>query len=128
MIINLDNYTDEELLIHYGIKGMKWGRRQSKSVTGISRTRGALIDRNDRMTARIKNARKGKGLLRDRVSLAIDRAVLGREFSKKNMDVQLSLMKTQNARLKSGRITVRDRLAVALTVSPLDLVVSNRPK
>lgn len=122
--------TDEELLAHYGMKGMKWGKRQSKSVTGVSRAAGARIDRNDRMISRIQNVQKGgkKGLLRDRAAIGLDRAVLGKEFSNKNLKMQVSLMKTQNARLKRGKSTVRDKLQVAFSVTPLDFVLSNRPK
>lgn len=120
--------VDEELLAHYGIKGMKWGKRQSKSVTGVSRATGARIDRNDRMISRIQNVRKGKGLVRDRVGIGIDRAIIGKKLSDKYLNMQVSKMQSQNARLKRGKSTTLDRLQVRLSVTPIDFVMSNRPK
>ena len=119
---------DEALLIHYGIKGMKWGLRKSKSVTGMNRRRSALVDRNDRFISRAENASRGKGLVRDRVNQTVNRLVLGKKLSGKIMNYRLDKRKAQNARLKRGEVTVRDRLTSNLRVTPIDMVLSNRPK
>lgn len=119
---------DENLLLHYGIKGMKWGRRRGKGVTGVGRARGAAIDRNDRTISRIKNAQKGAGLRRDRWAMAIDRKLLGKETAGRIATFQLKELNAQNARLKSGKVLFRDRLDVLMNTTPLDFVMSNRPK
>jgi hypothetical protein len=124
----MDLTPDEELLIHYGIKGMKWGLRKGSAKTGISRSRGALIDRNDRQIRRIRDARRGKGRLLDRLELKLDQLALGKERSKISMEYKIKDMKAQNARLKSGKATVNDKLEIFATTTPINLLLSNRPK
>lgn len=119
---------DENLLMHYGIKGMKWGFRRGSSKTGVSRARGGQIDRNDRHIKRMQNVVKGKGLLRDRVEYKLSTIAVGKKTTDRLYKVSIKDMQEQNHRLKSGKATVRDKLTVLMSTTPLDLVASNRPK
>lgn len=116
---------DDALLLHYGTKGMKWGRRKGKSTTGVSRFRGAIIDRNTRQARMFKNARAGKG---SKVSSAIGKKLLGEDRWKKNMSLQIKNLNAQSKRMRTGKLTVADRMDLTLNVSALDLVVSRTPR
>lgn len=118
----------DELLAHYGIKGMKWGRRRGSSVTGVSRFRGALMDRNAREISRVSKASKGQGRLVDRASYKARSAILGKRAAENYTKYRLKDLKDQNSRLKSGKTTVQDKLRVAMTTSMFDLMVSVKPK
>lgn len=118
---------DEQLLIHYGMKGMKWGVRAGSSTTGLSRARGSMIDRNDRIIARTRQAQRGKGRMRDRVALKIDKAILGERAARNYQNYRIKDMRDQNARLRSGKATVMDKLQALLSTTPVDLIVSVRP-
>lgn len=119
---------DEALLIHYGIKGMKWGVRSGSKTTGVSRARGAAIDRNNRIIARTKEAQAGKGRLRDRLAVGIDNKLLGQRAAQNYRNYRIKDMQDQNKRLRTGKTTVSDKLQVLFTTTPLDLVVSVKPK
>lgn len=119
---------DDDLLMHYGIRGMKWGVRRGSSKTGISRARGAMVDRNDRQIMRMKNTLAGKGLIRDKVEYKLNQIALGKSMTDRLMKVNIKELNDQNARLKKGKATFRDKLHVTFNTTPLDLVVSNRPK
>lgn len=119
---------NEDLLMHYGVAGMRWGYRRGSGTTGVSRARGAIIDRNDRLTMRIKEARVGKGRRRDRIGMAIDKKILGKEAAARYQKTLLTDMKEQNARMRSGKTTVSDKLEAVFSLTPLDLVLSVKPK
>lgn len=131
---------DADLLVHYGIKGMKWGLRKSKAQTGVSRFRGARIDRNDRHLQRFKDAQKTLGVsgrsggkvsnkLDTNVTNGLNRMVMGRKLTNRYYDMRISRIENHNARLKSGNLYVRDRVGVLLQtyISPGSLLVSYRP-
>ena len=128
----------EDFIEHFGVKGMHWGVRSGKSKTGVSRARGARIDRNDRHIALFKDmsnsvGKKGAGgkvtgTAQRKIVNGINRATMGKNLTKKYYDVQIKRMESHNERLKSGKVTVRDRLGVALTTTPASLLVSYRPK
>lgn len=119
---------NDELLMHYGMRGMKWGVRRGKSVTGVGRYRGALLDRNARDKKMLKDARKGKGALAPRAVNQLGKKLLGEKRWEKNFQKKMSEINKQNQRLKSGKLKVADRLDMTLTVSMFDLVVTHKPK
>lgn len=119
---------DDALLEHFGRKGMKWGVRQGSSKTGISRARGAKIDANDRYIRRLQDAQKGKGRISDRIEMRLAKIQMGESAVKRHANLQIAELRDQNKRLKSGKATVRDKLNILMTTTPLELVLSNRPK
>lgn len=111
----------EEFLAHYGVLGQKWGVRRGKRSTGVSRRRGIILDRNTRTRAAIKDARSGKRYQR---SAAAGRRVLGAEQQNANWKKLLKDLNAQDRRIKSGKVTVSDRIEVFGSANVLDLVVS----
>lgn len=116
--------TVGDFIQHYGVMGMHWGIRKSRSETGISRARGAIIDRNERSKHVIELASSGRKF---RGTAAVGRAFLGRERQQANWKMQTARLNAQNARMRSGRITVSDRLDMIGSLSVSDLYVSVRP-
>lgn len=124
--------TPEEIL-HYGVKGMRWGVRKSRSATGISRSRGALIDRNNRMQEAIKREMKSKGTgfnvnNMNRVTNIV--SVGGEKRYEKMRKTQIKYLTSQNSRVRSGKLKVRDKfdLFANTLTDPVSLGVSITPK
>lgn len=121
-------FLDEEKpsldeLMHYGVRGMKWGVRSSGG-----RARGVLLDQNQRSTAILTRARenRAKGVLEK-----VDRTLaIGLSGGKKNynqgLDHSLSLLAMQKKRLETGRLSAGDILRLIGTTSPVDLLISAR--
>lgn len=119
----MDLQTDE-FLDHHGVKGQKWGIRKSERVTGVTRPRGALLDRNARTRQAIKDARSGE---RFRKTAAIGRAFVGKEQQQRNWNTLLRDLNAQDKRIKAGKLTTTDRLDLFGNTSIFNLVVSHRP-
>ena len=123
---------DEELILagqayleHFGTKGMKWGVRRGRGTTGLTRHRGALIDRNTRIISVNKGMVAGT---RHKRITAIGKKIVGDEAWKRRMNTQVKELNAQNDRLRKGKLTVEDRLDAVLNVSVGALVVSRTPR
>lgn len=119
---------NDDLLMHYGMRGMKWGVRKGKGTTGVGRFRGALLDRNARDTKMLKDARKGTGHLLPRAAAGLGKTLLGEKRWEKNFQKRMTHVNAQNQRLKKGKLTIADRIDMTLNVGAFDLVVSHTPK
>jgi hypothetical protein len=117
----------EDFLAHHGVRGMKWGVRRGRSVTGISRTRGAALDRNKRLIRQHTQARDRTGGKLLRAATAPDIMLLGRTRFESLHTMHISNLKAQNARIKSGQVTLRDKMQLAMTTPLASLVVQRRP-
>lgn len=127
-----ETMSDVDSLSHFGRKGMKWGVRRGKKVTGVSRTAGARIDRNDIGIKKVQKLAAGlennSGSLGTKSVNAANRLLIGKEATAQKYETSIATMQKQNARLTSGKATVRDRLSAGLAVTSLDLIVSVRPR
>lgn len=112
-------------LAHHGVRGMKWGIRK-KGAGGVSRSRGAILDRNARNKHAVENMLSGK---KYRVSAVMNKAVLlGDKRYRKYFNKRIAKMDAQDQRLMgNGKLTVRDKIDLTVGVSTLERHVSVRP-
>ena len=118
--------TVDDFLAHYGVMGMHWGIRKGKGTTGVSRARGAVIDRNKRylhVNQLMRSGRKFRG------TAMVGRALMGREDFRRKLKQRATDLNAQNNRLKSGQLSVMDRLDVLgwAYVMPTDMLISVTP-
>lgn len=115
----------DTFLAHYGVKGMKWGVR--RSTPGVSRVKGAALDRNQRRTAKFKRVAEGRGTIGDKV-YALNRINSGQLIVNRGLkgaaNKKVADLENQRDRILTGKTTVRDKLGTALTLKATDLLVS----
>lgn len=125
MIIEEKPPLDEALLIHYGIRGMKWGMRKGRGTTGLTRHRGALIDRNTRIAYQRKKLIAGT---RHKHLVGIAKKLVGEDTFNRRMKSSIKELNAQNDRLRKGKLTVEDRMDATFNVGIGALLVSKTPK
>ena len=111
----------DDFLEHQGVKGMKWGVRRSKKVTGVARRDGAQIDRNNSLINEIAKARSGEKYKRQ---VKVIGKIIGKEQQNKNWDKLVGTKQAQNARILAGQKTISDRLEVVGNINAFDMFVS----
>ena len=115
----------DDFLEHYGVAGMKWGVRKSKAEAGISRSRQALIEKNNNQMKFLTSVRKGDQRQRTK---AFGEMIIGKKQWEKNYKTTMSTLKAQNKRLVSnGKLSLKDKMSIFAQVSILDLYVSQTP-
>lgn len=121
--IQTEEEREENYLAHYGIKGMKWGKRTG----GLgARTDGAQMDRIHNQKEIIKRARAGKGTLEEKVANAPARILLGKKRFDKMLDKTMGQLEDREKRVAAGKRNLGDKLDVLLNTRAIDLVVSRR--
>lgn len=144
MFITEEAYMDQEIddfLEHYGIKGMKWGIRNSYKKTGVSRFRSAQTDINNRSLLYLQRSRQsGNSVMK---GLRFARAMYNSPRMTLNNKEMVSRLKEQNKRLKKGghptsqdMLQMHGEMALSLLglwalpgrITVPQLVISNRPK
>ena len=106
---------DEEFLAHFGTKGMKWGVRQGKKKTGVTRTRSQKIEKNTNRVKRIEKIKAGK---KYRLEGAIGKKLLGKPEWNRRLNQRISDLNAQNKRLSSGKkLTPNDRYQLVATTA-----------
>lgn len=111
----------EDEIVHYGVKGMKWGVRK-----GGNRVRGALSDQNQRATAVLTRARENRAKgLNEKINRGTAIALSGgtKRFNRK-VDKALGRLGAQKERLENGKLATRDVLQAVSGLSLLELGVS----
>lgn len=116
---------DEALLIHYGMRGMKWGVRKGRGTTGLTRHRGALLDRNTRVIFQRKKLMAGT---RHRHLVSLAKKLVGEESFNRRMRSSIKELNAQNDRIKKGKLTFEDKADAFLNVPVGALVISRTPK
>lgn len=114
--------SNELALMHYGTKGMKWGIRKGKKETGVSRARGAAIDRAYRRSDR----KEKKAEIQKKLALR-----LGVE-TKGAGGISLREAKESRAkaqRLAKGKETVSEKFEMAvMSINVASLVYERKPR
>jgi hypothetical protein len=119
IIVGQDKPDLSDDLVHYGVKGMKWGVRRR------------YASRIDKGTAVLDRVASGKGSRVDKARTAV--SVTGRQLVKgrglKGAARLLSNdMKAHRARVMEGKKTVRDGLKMYGSLTVTDLVLAGRDK
>ena len=113
-------------LAHYGVKGMKWGVRKSKKVTGESRVTGAARDSIARQSQNLKEHRAGgKAKVSRGLGIALS---LGRKNFDKGLERSIKELDAADKRWREGNATVSDKINAALNVPIGGLFIEARPK
>lgn len=119
----MESNAEMDRLIHFGKKGMKWGVRKSKSETGVSRLRGAVLDRNQRNTNMIQRMKSGKTTTSEKILSAPAKILLGKKYAAR-LDKSEIQYNAQRDRIESGKTHFGDKLETFVTISLGDLLVS----
>lgn len=112
-----------ESLSHAGVKGMKWGVRQSKRVTGVSRMKGAALDLNQRRTNQVQRFQAGKKTTGEKIINAPAKLLAGKKYAE-NLAKTETKLKAHRERIESGKTTFNDKLDTLNYVGLGDLLVS----
>lgn len=99
----------DEFLQHYGVLGMRWGKRRSRSVAGISIKRKAS---EEHLTAKSLKRKKAKELSNDEIQKTLNRLNLEKQFrdSKRTQGRKL----VQEVLLNSGK-----KVLTAITIAAM---------
>ena len=113
----------DDYLEHYGVKGMKWGRRKGSLS---SRVKQVGIEKKTNAIGQRERVLSGKSSLGDKVSVAATLNVpniLRNKGIKNAIAKDLAQDKATLSRLESGKATFRDKAYATMNVSVLDLAV-----
>lgn len=119
----------EEYLEHYGVKGMKWGKRSG----GLrERAKGSHNDSLQRRITTNKEIAEGRGQSRDYRRRALHNPIgAGLPIvagNKKLAARRVKALEARQARVNSGKATLKDKGDFLFNTSVLDLAVSRRDK
>lgn len=112
------NYTDE--LYHYGVLGMKWGRRKSRSRIGkpMLRTRKPKIDKRSEDSKNVAQIRKKKV-----------NQMTNQELKEVNKRLELETKYNELANKKiTGQRAVSAIIATGLTIGTIETAARNYKK
>ena len=115
--------TYDDYLAHYGVKGMKWGRRKGSLS---SRARQVGVEKKTKGIESRERVLSGKSSFGDKVAAGSTLSaakVLKNKGIKNAIASDLARDKATRSRLQSGKATTRDKIEVAMNVSILDLAV-----
>lgn len=117
--------TYDDYLEHYGVKGMKWGVRKSKKVTGESRVTGATRDAIARTSHHLKEQRAGGNAKLSR-GYGIVTSLGSKRFDRK-LEKRINKLDAADKRWREGKTNVLDKLDFALAVPMGGLFIEAKP-
>lgn len=117
----------DDFLAHYGVTGMKWGVRRGSIK---SRLQGAASDSVERRAVGARAIASGAGQTRDYRRAFTKSSMLGAPTfaSQKKAGKRADKLDALKSRVDSGTTGTFDKLGIAFTTHPADLVVSRRDK
>jgi len=99
--------TQEVVLTHHGVKGMKWGQRKQRQLDTYTRIA------------------SGHGKAHEKLRLSLNAHPIeiarGKGSVKKIAANRASVLEADKARIESGKATLRDKLDRAMNTSVIDL-------
>jgi len=111
----------EDAIVHFGVKGMRWGvRRDPRNVAFRKRRRAERNATIDAARKRIKSGQAGKELKAARRKFKTEKNTLGKSEARHNLRAAREKFKDErevSRMAKSGRETVTAVLAVAGAVA-----------
>ena len=117
----------DDFLAHYGVKGMRWGKRKAQSSGESSDNLRAHLKKS--AVSKIERERDTFKALRDKTDLnvrgktinAVNRATMGKKFTEKYYDARINGLDNKATRLKDGKANVLEKLDAVVNLTALDL-------
>lgn len=111
----------DDFLEHYGVKGMKWGKRRGGSVR--DKFKSAAKERADRSADRFQRLYLKENLnRRETLAYNINRATMGRKRSERLYKQNAIAFMKQSDRISSGKATMRDKLDAVYNTPLIDVL------
>lgn len=99
----MTNYNEE--LIHYGVKGMRWGRRKDRESSSTSSTKGEgnTVASKPRSSSKTKSHKAvAKTMTNDELRKAIDRMTLEKNYARLAEEMRGPIQKDAKSAVKSA--------------------------
>lgn len=108
----------EDVLAHYGIKGMKWGVRRSEAQLERARNRKSKKkDKPARLSEDAAIAEAAKKQARDRGTKSLTNKQLEQVNQRMNLEHQFSSLTDKTSKISKGQKLVKETLSVSNTAN-----------
>lgn len=118
----------DDFLAHYGVAGMKWGRRKGGLVTRAKSAASDRIARREqtltKASARFAPATSKKQAVKRVAAFGVLGAGPGRAIVAKSINKSLASVQADKARIDSGKYKAKD----FMRINTAEMFVSARPK
>lgn len=116
----------DDFLAHYGVKGMKWGKRKAQdggsSESLRSTIKKAAVDKIENERDTFKALRNKTDLnVRGKAVNAVNRATMGKKLTEKYYDYHINRLDNKASRIKNGEANVIEKLDAIRNLTVLDM-------